>query len=558
MANLNESIKKSALTLDKENKCVSFDIKLEDEAIVDIIYRTGMPNTDKYFQPSNFVFTLRTDGSLDNTEFTATHKKNGAYKIDLSDEEKQGFVRFANDEIETLEKIKEIWKKHEYSYDLEVCGKKSLSFKDKHNFQSVEEAVANNYELADFLNVFEQQINNEEDVETAMRFHSLKLIKTDALTNEKTEYTDMAENLYNTAYEKIQQTISEIEKTLSPVDLEAEYKEDNIHSLFDIENNYNKIMEIYAQFKQEWIKTYISEDEMSLTEALYDVCEDESIESFEEYVENYGFADGGVYHDFETFVAEDLETFTDWKDKLELSPDGVLYFNELDTGGDPVPSCTVMLEKDTGMAVVHYEDDGLDVILDLNDPESHKQFEDTLDYFFEERGWGFNTRDEARSLDDAPYIRPIAPNDIAFVDVENRLMCDAYKDKCFPNANVPITFTDEGLDNLLEKTGFYKKEGLKDFEDMKEKGCSITLEGNVLMNEASFVYFEIISETPDSEYQETEEINLSDAEYKTLYSEINKAFEQTCGKSVQECIREYAKERGLYKDHKSQSVSKED
>ena len=58
----------------------------------------------------------------------------------------------------------------------------------------------------------------------------------------------------------------------------------------------------YEDYKEEWIKTHVSETDMIATEAAYENDEEAKDMTFEEYVEEYGFANGMIYVCFEEFL----------------------------------------------------------------------------------------------------------------------------------------------------------------------------------------------------------------------------------------------------------------
>ena len=58
---------------------------------------------------------------------------------------------------------------------------------------------------------------------------------------------------------------------------------------------------LYVAYKQQWIAEHISDEVMTATEASYENNENAKDMTLHEYVENYGFADGSCYADFEEF-----------------------------------------------------------------------------------------------------------------------------------------------------------------------------------------------------------------------------------------------------------------
>lgn len=71
----------------------------------------------------------------------------------------------------------------------------------------------------------------------------------------------------------------------------------------------------YQKYKEEWIKEHISDTEMAATQAAYENDEESKFMTFEEYVEEYGFANGMIYASFDEFLDEEYEEYEDEEDE---------------------------------------------------------------------------------------------------------------------------------------------------------------------------------------------------------------------------------------------------
>ena len=295
---------------------------------------------------------------------------------------------------------------------------------------------------------------------------------------------------------------------------------------------------LYNQYKEDWMKEHIDDVTMTATMALYENTEEAQNMTFDEYVEKYGFDGGQIYSSFEEFVNEDLNQYTTWKDKLELSESSTLYFDRLDSG-EPEPACTVMLEKDTNLAVIQYLGiDKDDVVFNLSDTQDSERFEATLEYYFEEYDWGFHTEDYSDIKDEEHIlyvIRPLAANDIIVVETSEALVADAFREIDQPVLNVQLGLSDEGLDNIFKAIDFYNNENIKDFDEYLESSYQTTVEADILQDGS--VYLEVLIEKPDGrEYSELVPISLE--EEKTIRSEVNKQMMLIYDQTVNEFINE--------------------
>ena len=294
--------------------------------------------------------------------------------------------------------------------------------------------------------------------------------------------------------------------------------------------------QLYEEYKKDWITEHIDDITMTATMALYENTEEAQNMTFNEYVEEYGFDGGQIYSSFEEFIEEDLNEYTTWKDKLELSESSTLYFDRLDTSsGEPEPACTVMLEKDTNLAVIQYLGiDKDDVVFDLSDIQDSERFEATLEYYFEEYDWGFHTEDYS-NIKNEEHIRPLAVNDIIAVETSEALVADAFREIDQPVLNVQLGLSDEGLDNIFKAIDFYNNENIKDFDEYLESSYQTAVEADILQDGS--VYLEVLIEKPDGrEYSELVPISLE--EEKTIRSEVNKQMMLTYDQTVNEFINE--------------------
>ena len=73
----------------------------------------------------------------------------------------------------------------------------------------------------------------------------------------------------------------------------------------------------YQKYKEEWIKEHISDTEMVATQAAYENDEESKFMSFEEYVEEYGFANGMIYASFDEFLDNEYKRF-DMSDTIDV------------------------------------------------------------------------------------------------------------------------------------------------------------------------------------------------------------------------------------------------
>ena len=72
-----------------------------------------------------------------------------------------------------------------------------------------------------------------------------------------------------------------------------------------------KQLEAYKKYKEEWIKTNVSETDMIATEAAYENDEEAKDMTFEEYVEEHGFANDMIYYSFEEFLENEYKEFSE-------------------------------------------------------------------------------------------------------------------------------------------------------------------------------------------------------------------------------------------------------
>lgn len=77
----------------------------------------------------------------------------------------------------------------------------------------------------------------------------------------------------------------------------GDFLSDEISCLQGIEDE----KEAYEDYKEEWIADHIDSVTMTATEALYENTDEAKDMTFEEYVEEYGFADGSCYASFEEY-----------------------------------------------------------------------------------------------------------------------------------------------------------------------------------------------------------------------------------------------------------------
>lgn len=74
----------------------------------------------------------------------------------------------------------------------------------------------------------------------------------------------------------------------------------------------------YQKYKEEWIKEHISDTEMVATQAAYENDEESEFMTFEEYVEEYGFANGMIYASFDEFLDEEYEDEEDEEYEFDI------------------------------------------------------------------------------------------------------------------------------------------------------------------------------------------------------------------------------------------------
>jgi 5'(3')-deoxyribonucleotidase len=107
----------------------------------------------------------------------------------------------------------------------------------------------------------------------------------------------------------------------------------------NVEELYRVRKSDYEEYKAEWIQDHISDETMTATEAAYENNEETKGMTFDEYVEEYGFADGSCYASYDEFfeneyteqneernfdaltLAMELESFMYWRGEYDYPKD---------------------------------------------------------------------------------------------------------------------------------------------------------------------------------------------------------------------------------------------
>ena len=138
--------------------------------------------------------------------------------------------------------------------------------------------------------------------------------RTDLLEANNITWQEMIEsddyiNMYVNAYPDHTEVFLEHEYKEYSVPLtveeESQLKQEMKKMGMDIQQDLKEMA--YEKYKEEWIKDHISDVEMTATEAAYENDEEAKDMTFEEYVEEYGFANGMLYACFDEFLENEYK-----------------------------------------------------------------------------------------------------------------------------------------------------------------------------------------------------------------------------------------------------------
>lgn len=109
-----------------------------------------------------------------------------------------------------------------------------------------------------------------------------------------------------------------------------------------------KQVEAYEKYKDAWIKEHISDEEMTATEAAYENDEEAKDMTFDEYVQEFGFANGEVYASFDEFLHNEYEEFLENEDySLDMDEIRALDAGESVTIDDFMDGIDAVVTKDS-------------------------------------------------------------------------------------------------------------------------------------------------------------------------------------------------------------------
>ena len=143
----------------------------------------------------------------------------------------------------------------------------------------------------------------------------------------------------------------------------------------------------YETYKKEWIAEHIDDQTMANTEALYENDENAVNLTFDEYVQEYGFADGSCYASFAEFreneyktyeLADKIEQFMFERGEYDYSPEEhISWVKNNDSREDVTKSIRKDIENNNVDALINYldveesvmsaEDELCDVAIELMD-----------------------------------------------------------------------------------------------------------------------------------------------------------------------------------------------
>ena len=143
----------------------------------------------------------------------------------------------------------------------------------------------------------------------------------------------------------------------------------------------------YETYKKEWVAEHIDDQTMANTEALYENDENAVNLTFDEYVQEYGFADGSCYVSYDEFcnneykiyeLADRIEQFMFERGEYDYSPEEhISWVKNNDSREDVMKSIRKDIENNNVDALINYldveesvmsgEDELCDVAIELMD-----------------------------------------------------------------------------------------------------------------------------------------------------------------------------------------------